>query len=145
LMGRDNISHQDLQWAIGLAQLNEELATFPKGLQTRLVSEGRNMSRGQLQRIMIARAIINRPQLLILDEGFTGVDENDKISILNELFKSEYGWTIVDISHDPEIVSRTRTIHVLAKGHIAESGSMRELLDREDSELRRLFPTLSLR
>lgn len=145
LMGRANISHQDLQWAIGLAQLNEELENFPRGLQTRLVSEGRNLSRGQLQRIMIARAIINRPQLLILDEGFTGVDENDKIAILNELFKPDYGWTIVDISHDPEIVSRTQTIHVLAKGHIAESGTMRELLDRQDSELRRLFPTLSLR
>lgn len=145
LMGRSNISHQDLQWAIGLAQLNEELASFPKGLQTRLVSEGRNMSRGQLQRIMIARAIINRPQLLILDEGFTGVDENDKMSILNELFNSDYGWTIVDISHDPEIVSRTRTIHVLAKGHIAESGSLRELLGQESSEFRRLFPTLSVK
>ncbi|NBO64160.1 MAG: ATP-binding cassette domain-containing protein, partial [Acidobacteria bacterium] len=145
LMGRANISHQDLQWAIGLAQLNDELENFPRGLQTRLVSEGRNLSRGQLQRIMIARAIINRPQLLILDEGFTGVDENDKIAILNELFKPDYGWTIVDISHDPEIVSRTQTIHVLAKGHIAESGTMRELLDRQDSELRLLFPTLSLR
>ena len=145
LMGRGSISHQDLQWAIGVAQLNEELASFPKGLQTRLVSEGRNMSRGQLQRIMIARAIINRPQLLILDEGFTGVDENDKMAILNELFNSDYGWTIVDISHDPEIVSRTRTIHVLAKGHIAESGSVKELLDQERSEFRRLFPTLSIK
>ena len=103
------------------------------------------MSRGQLQRIMIARAIINRPQLLILDEGFTGVDENDKMAILNELFNSDYGWTIVDISHDPEIVARTQTIHVLAKGHIAESGSLRELIDREGSEFRRLFPTLSTR
>ena len=145
LLGRSNITHQDLQWAIGLSQLNEELAGFPKGLQTQLVSEGRNMSRGQLQRIMIARAIINRPQLLILDEGFTGVDENDKMAILNELFNSDYGWTIVDISHDPEIVARTQTIHVLAKGHIAESGSLRELIDREGSEFRRLFPTLSTR
>lgn len=143
LMGRNYISHADLQWAIGVAQLNEELARFPRGLQSRLVSEGRNLSRGQLQRIMIARAIINRPQLLILDEGFTGVDEKDKLAILNELFNAEYGWTIVDISHDPEIVSRTKKIHVLADGRIVESGSVRELLDREDCELHRLFPTLS--
>jgi ABC-type bacteriocin/lantibiotic exporter with double-glycine peptidase domain len=144
LMGRNYISHGDLQWAIGVAQLNEELARFPRGLQSKLVSEGRNLSRGQLQRIMIARAIINRPQLLILDEGFTGVDEKDKLAILDALFNSEHGWTIVDISHDPEIVSRTRKIHVLANGQIVESGSVKELLQREDCELRRLFPTLSI-
>ncbi|MFM8394937.1 MAG: peptidase domain-containing ABC transporter, partial [Acidobacteriota bacterium] len=144
LMGRDYLSHGDLQWAIGVAQLNEELARFPRGLQTRLVSEGRNLSRGQLQRIMIARAIINRPQLLILDEGFTGVDEKDKLAILDSLFDSAYGWTIVDISHDPEIVSRTKKIHVMANGLIVESGSVKELLQRQDCELRRLFPTLSV-
>jgi ATP-binding cassette subfamily B protein len=144
LMGRGDISHGDLQWAIGLAQLNDELARFPRGLQSKLVSEGRNLSRGQLQRIMIARAIINRPQLLILDEGFTGVDEKDKLAILDALFNAEHGWTIVDISHDPEIVSRTKKIHVMAKGQIVESGSVKELLQREDCELRRLFPTLSI-
>jgi ATP-binding cassette subfamily B protein len=145
LMGRDEISHEDLQWAIGVAQLDEELARLPKGLQTRLVTEGRNLSRGQVQRIMIARAIVNHPQLLILDEGFTGVDENDKLAILDELFKPEYGWTIVDISHDPEIVRRTKTVHVLAKGRIVESGSVKSLLSEPDCELRRLFPTLSAR
>jgi ABC-type bacteriocin/lantibiotic exporter with double-glycine peptidase domain len=143
LMGRDDITHDELQRAIEMAQLSEELARLPKGLQTRLVTEGRNLSRGQVQRIMIARAIVSRPQLLILDEGFTGVDENDKLAILDALFKPEYGWTIVDISHDPEIVSRTMTIHVLAKGRIVETGSAKELLNRADSELGRLFPTLT--
>ena len=143
LLGRDEISHEDLQWAIELAQLNEELARMPHGLQTKLVTEGRNLSRGQLQRLLIARAVVSRPNLLILDEGFTGVDENDKLAILDELFNPAYRWTILDISHDPEIVSRTKTIHVLAKGRIVESGSVKELISRADCELRRLFPTLA--
>lgn len=143
LLGRDEISHEDLQWAIELAQLNEELARMPHGLQTKLVTEGRNLSRGQLQRLLIARAVVSRPSLLILDEGFTGVDENDKLAILDELFNPAYRWTILDISHDPEIVSRTKTIHVLAKGRIVESGSVKELISRADCELRRLFPTLA--
>ncbi len=75
--------------------------------------------------------------------GFTGVDENDKLAILDELFNPAYKWTILDISHDPEIVSRTQTIHVLAKGRIVESGSAKELIERADCELRRLFPTLA--
>ena len=83
LMGRKEIAHEDLQWALDLAHLTDEVARMPRGLQSRVVTEGRNLSRGQLQRLLIARAVISRPQLLILDEGFTGVDENDKLSILN--------------------------------------------------------------
>ncbi len=143
LMGRKEIAHEDLQWALDLAHLTEEVARMPKGLQTKVVTEGRNLSRGQLQRLLIARAVISRPQLLILDEGFTGVDENDKLSILNELFNPKYKWTILDISHDPEIVARTHKIHVLAKGHIFESGSLSELTAKPDGELRKLFPTLA--
>ena len=143
LMGRKEIAHEDLQWALDLAHLTDEVARMPKGLQSKVVTEGRNLSRGQLQRLLIARAVISRPQLLILDEGFTGVDENDKLSILNELFNPKYKWTILDISHDPEIVARTHQIHVLAKGHIFESGSLPELTARPDGELRHLFPTLA--
>ena len=143
LMGRKEIAHEDLQWALDLAHLTEEVARMPKGLQTKVVTEGRNLSRGQLQRLLIARAVISRPQLLILDEGFTGVDENDKLSILNELFNPKYKWTILDISHDPEIVARTHKIHVLAKGYIFESGSLSELTAKPDGELRKLFPTLA--
>jgi ABC-type bacteriocin/lantibiotic exporter with double-glycine peptidase domain len=143
LMGRQDISHEDLQWALELSHLTEEIARMPRGLQSRVVTEGRNLSRGQQQRLLIARAVISRPKLLILDEGFTGVDENDKLSILNELFNPRYRWTILDISHDPEIVARTQRIHVLAKGHIVESGSVEELIAKPDGELRQLFPTLS--
>jgi ABC-type bacteriocin/lantibiotic exporter with double-glycine peptidase domain len=145
LMGRDYILHADLQWALEFANLTKELAKFPKGLQTRLVSEGRNLSRGQMQRLLIARAVVARPSLLILDEGFTGIDENDKIRILDEFYKPAYHWTIVDISHDPEVVMRAKTIHVLAQGRIIESGTPAELIQQRDCEFRQLFPSLGLR
>ena len=143
LMGRDDISQEDFQWAIEFAHLNSELALLPDGLQTRVVSEGRNLSRGQIQRLLIARAVVSRPQLLILDEGFTGVDEQDKLRILEELFNKDYNWTIIDISHDPEVVAQSKMVHVLTEGHIVESGSPAELMQREDCEFIRLFPHLS--
>jgi len=144
LLGRGNLTHKDLQWAVEIAQLTEVLAYLPDGLQTRLVSEGRNLSRGQVQRLLIARAVINRPQLLILDEGFTGVDEKDKLEILESLFKPDYNWTIINISHDPEIVIRSKTIHVLAEGKIIQSGSPFELMRLTAGEFTRLFPALGL-
>jgi ATP-binding cassette subfamily B protein len=114
-------------------------------LQTRIVTEGRNLSRGQLQRLMIARAVVSRPQLLILDEGFTGVDEHDKLMILEELFDRNHNWTIIDISHDPEVVIRSKVVHVLADGKIVESGAPSELMQMRDCEFSRLFPSLGLR
>lgn len=144
LLGRDYLSHEDLQWALEIARLDAELARFSEGLQTRVVSEGKNLSRGQIQRLLIARAIITRPQLLILDEGFTGIDECDKLHVLDALFDPANKWTIIDISHDPEVVVRARLVHVMAEGQIIESGITKKLL-REESELAQLFPTIGLK
>lgn len=145
LLGHEDVANEDLQWAIEFARLTDDLARLSHGLQTHLISEGRNLSRGQVQRLMIARAVVKRPQLLILDEGFTGVDEDDKLKILENLFAPEHNWTIINISHDPEIVTRSRTIHVMASGKIVESGAPSELMRLHDSEFTKLFPSLELR
>lgn len=142
LLGRQYISHEDLQWALEFSRLTEDLALMPEGLQTTLVTEGRNLSRGQIQRMLIARAIVSRPQLLILDEGFTGIDEKDKLVILDELYNPQYTWTIIDISHDPEVVIRSKKVHVMANGQIVETGSPQDLMGIRDCEFTRLFPSL---
>ncbi len=142
LLGRQYISHEDLQWALEFSRLTEDLALMPEGLQTTLVTEGRNLSRGQIQRMLLARAIVSRPQLLILDEGFTGIDEKDKLIILDELYNPQYTWTIIDISHDPEVVIRSKKVHVMANGQIVETGSPQDLMGIRDCEFTRLFPSL---
>lgn len=143
LMGRDHISYQDIQWALDLTQLTDELAKLPKGMQSKLVGEGRNLSRGQIQRLLIARAIVGRPKLLLLDEAFTGIDENDKLQILKALYAPQMSWTIIDISHDPEVVVRSDKILVLADGAILETGTPKEFAFRKDCRFAALFPTLS--
>ncbi len=142
LVGRNDIPHTDLVWALEAAQFSEHLHSFAEGIKTRLISEGRNLSRGQIQRLLIARAIVGRPRLLILDEAFTGVDEQDKIHILDELYSDKYSWTIIDISHDPEVIVRSSIICVLEDGEIIENVPADKLKDTEYSALRKLFPTL---
>lgn len=127
LLGRDHISHEDLRRALEMTQLAGELATFAEGIKTRLTSEGRNISRGQRQRLLLARAVVGRPRLLILDEAFTGIDERDKLLILEEIFRIEHGWTIVDISHDPEVVMRSTRVCVISDGRIVEQDAPAEL------------------
>jgi ABC-type bacteriocin/lantibiotic exporter with double-glycine peptidase domain len=108
-LGRPTVSHQDIRWALDVAQFSDDLVFLPSGINTMLVSGGRNLSRGQVQRLLIARAIAERPQLLILDEAFTGIDEKTKLKIIDALFASENTWTVLDISHDAEVVMRSDT------------------------------------
>jgi ATP-binding cassette subfamily B protein len=104
---------------------------------------GKNLSRGQVQRLLIARAIVGRPRLLILDEAFTGIDERQTLMILDEIFKEENHWTIIDISHDPEVVLRSDKIYVLQDGFIKEGGPAMKLATNEFGSFCQLFPRLS--
>lgn len=142
-MGRAYVSHKDVRWALGLAQLTEEIARLPEGMNTPLVASGKNLSRGQVQRLLIARAVAHRPALLILDEAFTGIDERTKLAIVDQLLDCENLWTLIDISHDAEVVKRSDQVYVLSANHIAEFGSPASLSWRADSEFSTLFPELA--
>lgn len=142
-LGRPSLSRQDIRWALEKAQFAADLVDLPDGINTMLVSGGRNLSRGQVQRVLIARAIAGRPRLLILDEAFTGIDERTKLKIIHELFLPEVGWTVLDISHDAEVVMRSDKVYVLSGGKIMESGSPQDLAYRNESEFSTLFPDLA--
>jgi ATP-binding cassette subfamily B protein len=142
-MGRPGVTHRDIRWALEVAQFSDDLIAMPDGIKTLLVSSGRNLSRGQVQRILIARAIVGHPRLLILDEAFTGIDERTKLKIIDELFSPRHQWTVFDISHDAEVVMRSDKIYVLRDGVICESASPADLAWRNESEFSTLFPDLA--
>ena len=143
-LGRANVSHQDIRWALNVAQFTDDLIELPHGLNTVVISGGRNLSRGQVQRLLLARAIVERPRLLILDEAFVGIDEKTKLKILDSLFAKENKWTVLDISHDAEVVMRSDRVYVLSASKISESGHPADLAWRADSEFAVLFPELAI-
>lgn len=143
-VGRAYLTHEDIRKALEMAQLTNDLALMPRGLKTELISGGRNLSRGQIQRLLIARATVGTPQLLILDEAFIGIDEKTKLTILDAIFDQQNKWTIIDISHDPEVVTRSASIYLLANGKIVESGRTEEIISKPDSAFGGLFPLISL-
>lgn len=142
-LGRDHVSHDDVRWATEVAQLDREVALMPDGFQTQIVSGGGNLSGGQIQRLMIARAIVDRPRLLILDEAFTGLDEQMIGTLLDRIFSPDLPWTIIDISHQPDVVVRADTVHVLKDGRISEVGSAEKLSQNPQGAFSQLFPYLS--
>ena len=143
ILGREHIPKHDVDWAIELAELDRDMDSLPKGLQTHIISEGLNISMGQRLRILIAREIVEKPQLLILDEAFNGTDEKTKLKILDNLLNKKLQWTVINITEDAEVVVKTDIVHVLQDGQIAESGSPEELAGSSSSIFSTLFPELA--
>ncbi len=143
VVGRQFLTPQDVRWALDMAQLSDDIALMENGLSTHVISGGKNLSRGQIQRILIARAIVAHPRLLILDEAFTGIDERSTMKILDAIFDQSNHWTIIDISHDAAVIQRTDIVYVLADGQILETGLLHELAGDPSGEFSLLFPVLS--
>lgn len=141
LMGRDLPLH-DLRWALEVTGLDQHLPALPAGLRTELVSQGRNLSRSAWHRVMLARAIADRPRVLLLDGALDGLDEGQRRLVLDRILDHSNPWTVVSTSSELEAVVRCDVLHLLEGGRLVESGPPRELASRESSALRRLFPEL---
>lgn len=144
LLGRDLPRH-DLQWSLALSGLEEHLSCLPEGLRTELLPGGRNLSDSEAQRVLLARGVVGRPRLLLLDEPFRGMDEGQVRAVVEGLFDARLPWTVVAVSTEPEAVRRADTVHVIRDGRVVETGTPKALAADPESALNRLFPALGAR
>ena len=101
LMGRSGIQPEDLLWALTLTQLDKELEELPEGLETIVADSGKEFTSSQRLRILLARAIITRPSLLILDGAMYEVPGHIREIILRQLSSSDCPWTLIIVTTDP--------------------------------------------
>ncbi|ACF12488.1 ABC transporter-related protein [Chloroherpeton thalassium ATCC 35110] len=141
LMGRA-FDYEQMVWALKISQMYDDIRAMPNRLKTPIISAGRNLPGGLIRKIMIARAIIGKPKVLILDEAFGGMEENTKLELIRSLY-SESSWTIIDISHDAEVIRRSEPIYVLHDKRIVETYMAGDLATKKDTLLGKLFPDLA--
>ncbi len=102
-LGRPSLESEDLVWALHLTQLDKALEEFPDGLETIVTERGRDFTPSQRLRILLARAIITRPPLLILDGGMHEVPPQIREPLLENLRSKETPWTLIIVTTDPNI------------------------------------------
>lgn len=104
-LGRKDLSTEDLLWVLNFVDLQKEMEHFPDGLQTMVQYGGKNFSPSQTIQILLARALIARPKLLIVDGGLHEISSPQRETILSRVCAPECPWTMVIVTTDPNIKS----------------------------------------
>ena len=128
--GMDTPNDDEIREAAHNADLLSQIEEFPDGLQTFLGERGITISGGQRQRSALARAIIIKPKILILDDAFASVDTQTEDTILSRLAEIMKDRTTILISHRISTVKAADHIIVLNDGSIVESGTHNQLLEK---------------
>ncbi len=127
-LGAPDSAREAILRAAHMAGLEQDLESFPQGLDTEVGERGLTLSGGQKQRVAIARALLRDPQILILDDALSAVDTLTEDRILASLREFMRGRTTILISHRVSTVREANCIYVLDEGRIVEQGSHEELL-----------------
>ncbi|MEM7199195.1 MAG: ABC transporter ATP-binding protein [Planctomycetota bacterium] len=129
--GRPGASDEAVMDAIRVAKLDRDLEQLPKGTATMLGERGVNLSGGQRQRASLARAVLLRPTLLLLDDTLSAIDTDTADAILADLRPIMAGRTTVIVAHRVSTVQHADQILVLEEGRIRERGTHAELVQAD--------------
>ena len=135
--GRPDATRAEVEAAAQFAGVYADIMGFPEGFETVIGERGVTLSGGQKQRVSIARAILRRPKVLILDDALSAVDTQTEAAILANLHLgielpdgSRYRPTLLVVSHRLSAVTQADEIIVLADGEVAERGRHAQLIAR---------------
>ncbi|GAA4326682.1 ATP-binding cassette domain-containing protein [Pontixanthobacter gangjinensis] len=117
-LGDEQIPKQDIQWALEKTGLIDFVKKQPKGLNTMIYPEGIQMPYSVSKKIILARGIVKKPSILILNDPLDQLDDDEESRILEFLFSEENSWTIVVASKDPKWEKYCNRLLRIEKGKI---------------------------
>ncbi len=141
--GRLDATTDEVHDAAGQANADEFISRFPNGYATLVGARGIRLSGGERQRIAIARAILRRPRILILDEATSSLDAQSEALINDALDRLLVGRTTFIIAHRLSTIRRATVILVIEDGRVVERGKHAELV-AHDGLYARLYRTQQL-
>ncbi|MCB1914752.1 MAG: type I secretion system permease/ATPase [Rhodocyclaceae bacterium] len=137
VLGSSEVSDERLMEAIRLACLEETLAQLPDGLATQVGERGERLSGGQRQAVAIARALVHRPRILLLDEPSSMMDPATESQLIRQL-RSLTDMTLLLVTHRTAMLPLADRLVVMERGRVAADGPRDQVLQR----LQAAAPTL---
>ncbi len=128
--GRDNASREEIIAAAKAAHAHGFIKRLPQGYDTVLGEEGSNISQGQRQLLSIARVMLTRPPMLILDEATSNIDTRTEVQIQKAFANLMEGRTSFIVAHRLSTIKEADLILVMNKGSVIEQGNHEELLEQ---------------
>jgi len=129
--GRLDASDEEVMEAAKLANAHDFIMRMPEGYETELAEQGSNLSQGQRQLVSIARAVLARPRILILDEATSSVDTRTELLIQSALRELLHGRTSFVIAHRLSTIRDADQVIFIENGRVAERGTHEELLAKQ--------------
>jgi ABC-type bacteriocin/lantibiotic exporter with double-glycine peptidase domain len=117
-LGRNFISTEDVLWAIDKVFLSAYVKQLPKGLDTPIDISGHKLSKSVVQKIIIARSIVNKPKLILLEHATDLIEEQERNQITSFLTDKKNGWTFIGISNQSYLYDKCDTIIYMNDGQI---------------------------
>lgn len=130
-LGNEDATVEEIMEAAGKAQAHEFINQLPLRYETRLEENGSNLSGGQRQRLAIARAILRKPDILIMDEATSNLDSVTERAIEHTIEEHLKDTTQIIIAHRLSTIRHCDCIYVMEQGRIIEQGNHEELLALE--------------
>ena len=113
-----NVSFEDLKWALESVQLTSFIKSLPKGLETPIFPESKQLSSSNAQKILLARSIIRKPKMLFYEDPTSTMDETEANEIIDFLTSKENKWSIIVSSKNPYWNTKCDRIITMQKGNI---------------------------
>lgn len=117
-LGHPDVGFADVQWALKVAHLDEWITEQPMGYDTELTAEGLNLPGSVRTRLLLARAIVRRPRLLVLGNLLDSLEPPIRKAIIKEITDKRHQWTLVLLSNDPNVAAECDRVFLMRRGQI---------------------------
>lgn len=136
-VGRTHITPLHVRDALEALALTDEIQQLPQGIQTELTNAGRTLPTHLANKLLIAQGIVGNPRLIVLDDFFQNLDAPSRSLIIRLLTDRARHWTVVAVSHDPQLLAAFDRVIVIDYGQIIREGRFADL--RHDPVCRNLL------